>query len=744
MVGLAILGYYFVVFSRVVDARLHGERQRVLPHVYARPFEIRRGQALSIEQFVDRLNDLGYANRPGAARAGEFVVDRATVLLRPKGGNAAGSPVRVSFRTTPKKAQAPSGIERLDVGGQVRESVTLETPMLTSLIASARQKRRQVPLATIPDVTVKAVLAIEDRRFYGHPGIDPIRMVGALRQNLRGDRPYLEGASTITQQLVKNVFLAEVIANPTAKSYRRKMLEQIMAIVLERRASKAEILELYLNDVYLGQRGSFAIHGVAEAARLIFGKDVSNLTLAESATIAGIIHSPPALSPFSSPARSRDRRNVVLREMADAGYVTEEAARAAMAEPLTVVARALEAEAPYFVDFVDETLDTQFPGLTGAATSLDVYTTLDVHFQRFAQDAVRQGLERVDELLKRRKRRQPAQAALIALDPRNGDVLALVGGRSYNQTQFNRATIAKRQPGSAFKPFVFLAAFDRQVNEGLTTLTPASLVTDEPTTFIFEDKAYEPGNYEDDYEGPVTLRRALAKSLNNATVKVAESAGYWMIADLWRRIGTGTPPQPYPSIALGVFEATPLEVATAYTVFPNLGQVRQPRSILRVVRGGREDLLPKPAAPRRVAHPETTYLVLNMLRGVLSEGTGAEVRGSGFLLDAGGKTGTTNDLRDAWFVGFTPELLTVVWVGFDDNQPIGLSGAQAALPIWLSFMTRALAGHADVQFQAPAGLVWVDIDRDTGKLAVPGCPRVLREAFLAGTEPTESCSLHKF
>jgi len=745
LAGAVVFGYYFTVFSKVIDKRLHGERERVLPRVYARPLEVRRRQALTLREFVDRLNALGYADRPGASKPGEFVTRANEALLRPKGGSAPEQLVRVVFAPAPKKTPAaPATIERIDVDGQPRESVTLEAPVLTSLISTGRQKRRQVPLATIPDVTVKAVLAIEDRRFFGHPGVDPIRMVGALRQNLRGDRPYLEGASTITQQLVKNVFLPEVIANPTAKSYRRKLLEQFMAIVLERRASKNEILELYLNDVYLGQRGSFAVHGVAEAARLFFGKDVSNLTLAESATIAGVIHSPPALSPFSSPARSRDRRNVVLREMEDAGYVTAEAARAAAAEPLTVVARALESEAPYFVDYVGEVLAEQFPGLTGAATRLDVYTTLDLHLQRLAQDAVRQGLEHIDELLKRRKRPQPAQAALVAVDPRTGEVLALVGGRSYNQTQFNRATTARRQPGSAFKPFVYLAAFERQLNEGLTTLTPASLVVDEPTTFIFEDKTYAPGNYEDDYEGMVTLRRALARSLNNATVKVAEVAGYWMIADLWRRIGAGIVPQPYPSIALGVFEATPLEVATAYTIFPNLGAVRRLHPILHVVRGGADEVTPPPVEPRRVAHAETTYLVLNMMRSVLSEGTGGEVRASGFLVDAAGKTGTTNDLRDAWFVGFTPELLTVVWTGFDDNQPIGLSGAQAALPIWLSFMKRALAGHADAAFAMPGGLVFAEIDRDTGQLAVPGCPRVFREAFLPGSEPTEHCDLHRF
>ena len=601
--GLALLIYYYVTFGRLIDATLHGERERVLPQVFARPLDIRRGQALSDLQLVDWLNDLGYAQRRGAAKPGEFDVAAGIVTIRPKGGSAPDKPVTVTFRKAPRKGPPPPpAIESVSVAGRpTPDAVTLEPPLLTSLISTSREKRRQVPLTSIPDVMVKAVLAIEDRRFFEHPGVDPIRIAGAIVRNLRRDKTYLEGASTITQQLVKNVFLAQVVTNPNAKSYRRKIAEQLMAVILEQRASKNEILELYLNEVYLGQRGSFGIHGVPEAARLFFGKDVANLTLAEAATIAGTIQSPPALSPFSSPTRSRDRRNVVLDQMAEEGFITRQAAEAARAEPLQVVARALEAEAPYFVDLVGQTLDSEFPGLTASATQVDVYTTLDLHYQRLAQDAVREGLSKVDELLKRRKRTRVAQAALIAADPRTGEIVALIGGRSYNQSQFNRAVTARRQPGSAFKPFVFLSAFERQANEGLPMLTPATLVGDEPTTFQFEDKTYAPGNYEDNYEGQVTLRRVLAKSLNAATVRVAERPATGSSPNLWSRIGVGLRPQAYPSIALGVFEATPLDVATAYTVFPNLGQVRPLRSILRIVRGGNDTMTPKERKVHRVA-----------------------------------------------------------------------------------------------------------------------------------------------
>jgi penicillin-binding protein 1B len=501
---------------------------------------------------------------------------------------------------------------------------------------------------------------------------------------------------------------------------------------------------MYLNEVPLGQRGSFAVFGVAEASRLFFGKDVSNVSLAEAATIAGVIQLPSALSPFNNPTRSKERRNVVLQAMADAGYIDQAAADRAAQEPLAVMQRALEAEAPHFVDFVDQSLTEQYPGLSTTTTeAVEVYTTLDLHLQRLAQDAVRDGLTRVDQLLSRRRRRGRAEAALIAVDPKTGEILAFVGGRSYNQSQYNRAIAARRQPGSVFKPFVYLTAFEEAMNEGRTDVSPAAIVNDEPQTFEFDDKPWTPENYEQEYDGPITFRRALARSRNLATVHVAEMAGFDRIAALWKRLGIGTTPKPFPSIALGVFEATPFEIATAYTIFPNLGTVRPLKHVLKIARGATDVTKAPTAKPRMIARPATTFLVTQMMRSVINEGTGAGVRSAGFTLDAAGKTGTTNDLRDAWFVGFTPELLTVVWVGFDDNQPVGLSGSQAALPIWTNFMIRALAGHASVPFDAPDGVHFVDIDPDTGKLAAPGCPRVFSEAFIFGTEPTEICELHK-
>src|SRR5262249_43206824 len=474
------------------------------------------------------------------------------------------------------------------------------------------------------------------------------------------------------------------------------------------------------------------------------GKDVSNLTLPEAATIAGIIQSPSALSPFTNPEKCRERRNVVLQAMADAEFIPEDAAERAAKEPLAIVPRALEAEAPYFVDYVNQTLAEDYPGLAATTDkTVDVYTTLDLHLQRLAQDAVRDGLTNVDQLLSHRKRKGKAEAALMAIDPRTGDILAMVGGRSYNQSQYNRAMVARRQPGSVFKPFVYLTAFEEAAAQGLTDVTPATLVNDEPTTWEFDDQVWTPANYENEYDGIITYRRALAKSRNLATIKAAERTGYDKVANLWKRLGVGNPPKPYPSIALGVFEATPFEIATAYTIFPNMGIERPLNHIVRIESAGVD--VTKPAAVSRpVTRPETTYLVTNMMESVINEGTATYARDMGFKLEAAGKTDTTNDLRDAWFVGFTPELLTVVWVGFDDNHPVGLSGAQAALPIWTPFMTRALAGRSSTPFDVPEGVKFAEICTASGKLAAAKCPKTFMEAFVAGTEPMEQCLVHQF
>jgi len=733
VLGLIFIGYLWATYGAQIDARLGGE-QRVIPRIFGRPFQLRPGQGLTPIQLEQRLNDVGYASRTVVEGPGEFSIGSSVVVLRARAAGGATAEETPTVRVEFSKGTTPVISKLLDQEtGRPVPRVVLEAPMLTAVASG--EKRRFTALPTIPPHVRQAVLAIEDRRFYEHPGIDVIRALGAIVTNLRGDKPYLVGASTLTQQIVKNTFLTP------EKKMRRKVQEQFMSVVLESRFTKDQILELYLNEVVLGQRGPFAIHGVAEAARIFFGKDVKNLTLAEAATIAGVIQSPSRLSPFRNPDRARERRDVVLGAMADSGYITAEAAADGRQRPLGLAARALETEAPYFVDYISRQVEDRYAGLLSQGVAVDVFTTIDLHYQRLAEEAVAQGMAQVDQQLANRRRTGAPQAALVAVDPRTGEILAMVGGRAYNQSQYNRAVTTRRQPGSVFKPFVYLAAFDQMVTEGRDDLTPLTMVVDEPTVFMDGSRPYEPRNYQNDYEGPITLRRALTTSRNIVAIKVAERTGYDHVAALWQRIGVGTPAKPYPSIALGVFEASPLEIATAYTLFANAGTVRPLLGLTRIV----EDGTPHRIAAGRatsVARPDTTFLVTDMMRAVMNEGTGAGARRNGFRLDAAGKSGTTNDQRDAWFVGFTPDLLTVVWVGFDDNQPLGLGGSQAALPIWTAFMRTALAGRSSRSFAVPEGVVQVEIDPTTGLLAGPNCPTPVRVAFLEDTVPRHVCDRH--
>ncbi len=739
VVSLGLLAAAYASYSRLIDARLSEERERTPPLVYARPLLLHQGQALSLSGLVDRLNDLGYAQRSATQTPGEFAVARDAVTVMPRDADSAGGLLRVSFLT------GGAHIEGIEVAGRLtRDTIQLDHPLLTALMTTeGREKRHRVPLASIPTFAQQAVLAIEDQEFYSHPGVNPVRIMAAATTNIFGDNPNLVGYSTVTQQLARMFFLADEFNAELIegrRSYVRKVREGLMSLVIERRASKDTILELYLNDVYLGQRGSFAIHGIAEAARLFFGKDVSNLSLGEAALIAGVIQSPAPYSPFTNPERAVERRDAVLRAMVEEAYLSPEAAGRAAAEPLRVVTGAVDNEAPYFVDMVSGQVAQAFPDAVTEAGRNDVFTTLDLNLQRAALDAVRDGLTDVDALLAGPQRGDQAQAALIAVDPRSGEILAMVGGRSYNQSQFNRAIAARRQPGSVFKPFVFLAAFEYAASAGRTDLTPASLTVDAPATFAFDQQLWEPRNF-DAYDGEITWRRALTMSRNLGTIRVGEAIGFERVADQWRAIGVGPPPQSFPSITLGAFDLSPYDVAQAYTLFSNGGHVRPLTAIQRIETANRE-WRPQVAPPVRVSRADTTFLVTNMMRGVLDAGTAAGARAAGFTVDAAGKTGTTNDLRDAWFVGFTPELLTVVWVGFDSNQPIALTGTQAALPIWTAFMQAALAGRPNVSFAVPDGITFVEIDADTGKRALPACSHVLRESFLAGTEPQEYCPLH--
>jgi penicillin-binding protein 1B len=736
-VTAVVLAGVYHRYRVVVDQRLAGERWSGPSALYSRPLRIRPGFTMTADRLAQRLNALRYdESRDADPGPGQFTRREGSITFHPRaaaGAQAEG--LRVTFdRDHVGEIQGLHSQRRYD-------DVELERELITYLFDGERAKRRHVGYDELPPHLVHCVLAAEDRRFFHHPGVDVFRTVAAAVRNLEAES-YLQGGSTITQQLVKNFFLTP------EKTIRRKLQEALLAFVLERRAAKREILELYLNEVYLGQVGSFGVHGVGEAARIYFQKDVGNLSLSEAAFLAGIIHSPNRYNPHRHLDDARERRNVVLRSAREAGFLPADRTTAAAAEPLRVAGETVDiSEAPYFVDYVKSDLRRTL-GSHPANEGLEIQTTLDPYLQSVAQDVLAAGLARAEESPRAKRRRDPPpagtlQGALIVLDPTTGAVLALVGGRSYEASQFNRATDAVRQPGSTFKPFVYLTAFEATFDQpDLPPLTPATLVEDAPATFFTEQGPYAPSNDGQRYLGFVTLRRALAMSLNVATLKVADVVGYQRIATLFSRV-VGRPVKPYPSMALGTFEVTPLEMAAAYAAIA-AGGVRVQPTVVTSVRNpdGRELFQARVPAPERVARPESAFLVTSMLRSVINEGTASRARALGFKAEAAGKTGTTDDTRDAWFIGFTPDLLCAVWVGYDDNTPLRLSGSEAALPIWTEFMKRATVGAKPKGFRAPPGVAFADIDRESGLLATPSCPRVLREAFIAGAVPVDHCLWH--
>ncbi|HET7340109.1 MAG TPA: penicillin-binding transpeptidase domain-containing protein, partial [Methylomirabilota bacterium] len=502
------------------------------------------------------------------------------------------------------------------------------------------------------------------------------------------------------------------------------------------RYSKTQILESYLNEVYLGQRNGRAVRGVGAAARAYFHEEIHQLTPAEAALLAGMIRAPNNYSPAVNPERARARRDVVLARMRELGTLSPGDLQAARAEPVRVPpAAAIGQPAPYFTDYARAEIEQRF-GERGEAAA--IYTTLDLPLQRFAEAAVVRGLDHLETRYPRLRHAEAGrrlQAALVALDPATGEIRALVGGRDYASSQFDRAALAHRQPGSAFKPFVYLAALRRRGNDE-PAFTAASFVDDIPVMVTVGNETWSPRNYDDRYEGRVTLRRALEGSLNAATVRVAQAVGMPAVIQTARDVGFEGELPEVPSAALGALEVTPLELSRAYLPLAN-GGVRPPGvTAVRAVRDRDGDVAPADAGEAaEVISPAEAYLVTSLLEGVIQSGTASAARGLARADTIAGKTGTTNDGRDAWFVGYTPRLLVTVWVGFDGGDAHGLSGAEAALPIWMDFMRQALETYPQPAFTIPGGIAFADIDLTNGRLANRYCPLVARETFLAGTEP---------
>jgi len=620
-----------------------------------------------------------------------------------------------------------------DAAGSSLGSVLLEPELIGTLLGPEGEDRELVPLERIPAHVVDAVLVAEDRRFYQHPGIDPIRILGAARENLR-ERRIVEGASTLTQQLVKNVYLSP------ERSFSRKLREVGIALVIELRYSKDEILEAYLNQVYLGQDGGHAIHGVGRAARFYFGKPASELTVAEGALLAGMIRAPSALSPHRHPDRARERRDAVLGRMLAHERIDTGTHESASNASLRVKRTDAPARfAPHYLELVKARLADRFGEEQLERGGLRVFSALDGGFQRAAEASIAAELARLERgypLLRRRG--SPLQAALVALDPATGEILALVGGRDAEASSFDRATRAHRQPGSVFKPVVTLAAL---AGEQTPPITLATVLEDRPLELeLPSGKRWAPRNIHGEYRGPVTLRTALEDSLNVPFARLGLEVGLVEVAETARRLGIESPLRPIPSLSLGAFEMTPLEVASAYAVLAAGGVRRTPHVAQAVVAPGGRALGGERVEQRRAFTAADSWLVTDALRGVVQRGTGKTLAKLGVAEGWAGKTGTSNDYRDAWFVGYGPDLVVVVWVGFDDGARVGLSGAQAALPIFARFIRSALGGARPRGVEAPPGLVVAEIDPSSGMRAGAGCTG-REEYFAAGTlPPTRSCA----
>jgi penicillin-binding protein 1B len=746
LIAASIFGYYYVKYGHMIDARLSGNVLQNTTQIFSAPVTISPAEVFTANELTTYLQRVGYRPEADDTSLGQYTVNGNVVDIRPSklsyfaGGNA----LAVQFGGKTIRTIRPIG------GGPEMASAEIEPELITNLFDSAREKRRAVRYDDLPPNLVNAILSAEDKRFFEHPGFDFIRIFGAAWNDLRHGT-HLQGASTITMQVARTYFLN------TDRNWRRKIAEAMLSFELEQRYSKQRIFEMYANEVYLGNRGSFGVRGFAQASVVYFGKDLRQLSLGECAFLAGIIRAPNYYSSADRhPERGLQSRDRVLPQMVDNKYITAADEQEAKREPLKIVhTSATSSEAPYFVDMVKDHLLDKYSENDLLSQNYRVYTTLDPELQRAASAAVESGAKNVDLLLEKKYakwKRENAkkgkkesiprvQVALVSLDPHTGEIKALVGGRDYGQSQLNHA-IAHRQPGSVFKPFVYAAAFDNAVDGVQPIVTPSTPVDDEPTTFEFDGQEYTPNNYGEKFMGHVTVREALTNSLNVATVKVAEMIGYGRVVQIARQMGLGNNIRATPAVALGAYEMTPVDVAAGYTAFGQGGVRAEPQFLHDIVSANGTALEKASPETHAVLDPRVAYLVTSLLIDVLNKGTGATVRARGFSLPAAGKTGTS---RDGWFAGYTSNLVTVIWIGFDDNRDLGLAGGATAAPVWAEFMKKAtlLPAYKNVKdFEMPQGVQSVMIDPESSQLATSNCPSPREEIYVSGSAPTQMCELH--
>ncbi len=740
-VGVAVFAYYYNMYQQVVDDRLAaGPLFASVAQIYAAPREIRVGQRLSIAAIAADLHSAGYNINN---QMGTYDVRQNAILIKPGPQSYLASDGATIATTGPDITSITAE------NGVALQGYKLEPQLITALSEDKnRTKRRLVTFKEIPTRMVDAVTAIEDRRFFEHGGVNYLRTAKCAYQDFMSHEKEC-GGSTITQQLARGFFLTP------EKKYSRKLREIMITYQLESRFSKQQIFEMYANQINLGQRGSFAINGFGEAAQAFFGKDLSRLDLAECALLAGTIQSPNRLNPYRHPDRAMERRNIVLDSMVETGAITDAEATRAKAEPIRLAPPNVDAsEAPYFVDLVHEQL-VQRLGDDLNHQSLRIYTSLDPELQRVASEAVEVGMRNVDEHIRKLhnpKSNQPInypQVALVALDPHTGQIRALVGGRNYGVSQLDHAT-AERPTGSIFKPFVYATAFNTSL-QGTPlgdggVFTAVTRINDNPQDFGQNGQSYTPGNFEKgEYPGMVTAADALAHSLNIATIALAQKVGYENVAALARQAGIVNA-RATPSVAIGTYNATPIDMAGAYTVFANAGVRLTPWEVSSVRNLNGDILADFPPVAKQVLDPRVAYLTQSLLEGVMARGTASSVRAHGFTAPAAGKTGTSHDV---WFAGYSSNLICIIWVGNDDYTDISnglthkVQGADTAAPIWAEFMKRALElpQYSDMHaFTKPDGVTDIRIDRASSLPADSSCPNDYIAAFLDGTVPGGTCS----
>lgn len=729
---LGFVGYTYVVITKKFDS---ATRWDLPSRVYSDATQIVPGMSYSRALLEPKLNHVGYrevkkrVENPGEYR---YVKDDLEIFLN----NFEYPDMEFHAMAVLIEMNGASvrSIKRVTDGITLR-GVRVEPELITSIYDNQMEDRVPVSLDVVPKHLVDAIIATEDKRFYSHEGISIIGIASALLKDIRS-KSLIAGGSTLTQQTVKNLYLTH------ERTFTRKGQEALMALLLEMRYSKEQILEAYLNEIYLGNNGPVQIAGVEQASQVYFGKKVTYVTLSEAATLAGIIRSPNVLSPLKYPEKAKGRRDTVLKLMFEQGKISQREYEETVASPLQVTRfPKTSRSAPFFVDLVLKQLRETYPETQLKTEGLRIFTTLDTIMQRSAEEALDNGIANLSRKFKHiRNSATPLEGVVVTVQPGTGYVKALVGGRNYSKTQFNRAIQARRQPGSLFKPFVYVTAMDPARRS--EALTASTVLDDSPISVQAGAAVWKPQNYDNRFHGRVSVREALAHSYNIPAVRAAINAGVPNVIKTAANIGVESRLEAYPSVSLGSFEVTPLEIAFAYSVFANLGVKAEPVSILAVVTRDGQIKESRNVKMKRVAPASVCYVMNDVLKDVFDYGTAARARSLGFEHAYAGKTGTTSNYRDAWFIGYSPRVLSLVWIGFDDGHSTRLPGGDACLPIWTRHMNRIDGLLADVDWKRPDDVTEREIDPESGMLATPYCPVTRTEEYVAGTEPQSVCPIH--